>query len=230
MNIIPAILTNDFDELKDKIALIRGVAPMVQVDICDGKFVNSTTWPFLGGGVLDKHFVSIQNEQEGMPFWEDVDFELDLMVVDAISNFDLYSKLSPKRMIFHIEMVEDTRELAEFLEGIDPYVKDLIEFGVSKNPDTEMAKLEEVIPYVNFVQLMGIKNIGYQGEDFDERVLEDIKYLKNKYPDLEIAIDGGVNFDTAPALASAGASTLVVGSTIFNSNNIIDTVERLKEL
>ena len=181
MEIVPAILTKSYEDLKNKISMVRGFVRTVQIDICDGKFVNSTTWPFLGADTFDKHFVAILDEREGMPFWEDVDFELDLMTLDAIENFDIYSKLSPKRMIFHIETVENPETLAQFLEGMDPYLLDMIEFGVAKKPSTPMEKLEKVIPFVSFVQLMGIQNIGYQGEEFETKILEDIKYLKNKY-------------------------------------------------
>lgn len=230
MEIIPAILTNSYEDLKNKISLVKGFVPMVQIDICDGKFVSSTTWPFLSGGSLDKHFVAILDEREGMPFWEDVDFELDLMTLDAIDNFDIYSKLSPKRIIFHIEIVEDTEILAEFLEGMDPFLKDMIEFGVSKKPQTSMDKLEKVIPFVSFVQLMGIENIGFQGEEFQEKVLEDIKYLKNKYPDLQISIDGGVNEENIISLRDGGVDRIVSGSAIFNTSDILGKIEDFKNL
>jgi pentose-5-phosphate-3-epimerase len=45
MEIIPAILPRDFAEIEEKVELIKGLCPLVQIDICDGKFVTSTTWP-----------------------------------------------------------------------------------------------------------------------------------------------------------------------------------------
>ena len=36
IEIIPAILPKNYEDLKDKIALVRGVVPLVQIDICDG--------------------------------------------------------------------------------------------------------------------------------------------------------------------------------------------------
>src|SRR3989338_9275148 len=129
--VIPTILTRTYDDLKNKISLVRGVVPVVQIDICDGVFVPSMTWPFnahaskgaLSSNNLDPHFVRILNEQEGLPFWEDIDFELDLMVRDAVSNFDIYTKLGPRRIIFHSEAVGDLNEFKEFLEGMDVYVR-----------------------------------------------------------------------------------------------------------
>ena len=46
MEIIPAILPKDFAEIEEKIEMVIGIAPLVQIDICDGKFVTSTTWPY----------------------------------------------------------------------------------------------------------------------------------------------------------------------------------------
>ena len=54
------------------------------------------------GGFEDVDFQKIMNEEEGLPFWKDFDFEFDLMVVDALENFDIYLKLGPKRIIFHL--------------------------------------------------------------------------------------------------------------------------------
>ena len=94
-DIIPAILPKNYEDLKNKIALVRGVVPIVQVDICDGIFVKTATWPFSSraksrneveflNNDLDEHFRRILNEEEGLPFWEDIDFELDLMVANAV--------------------------------------------------------------------------------------------------------------------------------------------------
>lgn len=230
MEIIPAILTNNYDDLKNKISLVRGFVSLVQVDICDGKYVNSMTWPFLGGDNLDKHFLAILDEREGMPFWEDVDFEIDLMVSDAVTNFDIYTKLSPKRIVFHIEAMDDKEAFFEFLEGIDPYFKDSIEFGVAVLPSTDLAILDKVISNISFVQFMGIENIGYQGEEFDESILENIKNFKNKYPDIYVSVDGGVDLNIAYELKNIGVDRVVSGSAIYNSNDILGTIEEFRNI
>ena len=228
--IIPAILPKDYEDLKNKIAMVRGIAPMVQIDICDGVFVKSITWPFLGGNSFDEHFERILKEQEGMPFWEDVDFELDLMVSDAVQNFYIYSKLGPKRMIFHVEAVGNLEEFKEWLEAVDPYVKDSINIGVAINPSTPLENLFPLINCIDFVQCMGNDEIGYHGVSLDEVVYEKIKILREKYSDLPIAIDIGVNMNTAPLLVEAGATKLVAGSAIFNTNDIIGAIEEFKNL
>jgi ribulose-phosphate 3-epimerase len=248
--VIPAILPKNYEDLKNKIALVRGIAPIVQVDICDGNFTRSLTWPFLvkakenlennsedGGGEedfmensFDLHFQKILNEEEGMPFWEDVDFELDLMVANAVENFDVYTKLGPKRIIFHIEAVGDLEEFKNFLEGIDMYIRDAINIGVAMNPSTPLEDLFPLISHIDFVQCMGNDEIGYNGVELDEAVYERIKILREKYPEVPIAVDIGVNFETASRLVEAGATKLVSGSAIFNSDDIISTIEEFRNL
>ena len=230
IEVIPAILPKNYEDLKNKIALVRGIAPVVQVDICDGIFVPSFTWPFLGKGELDLHFNRIQNEEEGMPFWEDIDFELDLIVSDSVENFDIYSKLGPRRIIFHIEAMEDIEEFKNFLEGIDTYVRDVIEIGVAINPTTPVEQIFPLVPHIDFVQCMGIAKIGFQGEGFDRRCIEHIEKMKEKFPDILISVDGGVNLETGRLLKKAGADRLVAGSAIFNAGDIIGTIESFKEL
>ena len=228
IDIIPAILPRNYEEMKNQISLTSGIVPLVQIDLCDGVFVPSRTWPFSTGGFQDDKFMNIINEEEGMPFWEDVEFELDLMVADAVENFDIYTKLGPKRIIFHIEAVGNLDEFKDFLEGMDVYIRDAIEMGIAINPQTPLEQLYPLVNLVDFVQCMGIAKIGYQGQPFDERVLTNIKTLKEKYPDLIIEVDGAVSFDTAGRLAEAGATRLAAGSVVFKSNDIRETISELE--
>ncbi len=233
-DIIPAILPKNYEDLKNKIALVRGVVPVVQIDICDGIFVPNMSWPFLskgGEGVeFDEHFQNILNEREGLPFWEDIDFELDLMVSGAVENFDVYTKLGPKKIIFHLESIGDVEEFKNFIEGIDMYVRDTIQIGLAVNADAEISKIFPLVNSVDFIQCMGISEIGFQGQEFNEKVIENIKKLKEKFTDLIISVDGGVNLENAQSLVNAGATRLVIGSAIFNTDDIIGTVENFKNI
>ena len=228
--IIPSILPKDYEDLKNNILLVRGLVPLAQIDLCDGHFVKNSTWPFTEGSINEYHFKRILAEEEGLPFWEDIDFELDLLVSDAVSNFDIYSKLGARGIIFHLEAVGDIEEFKNFLEGIDPYVKDSVEFGIALNPSTSLEKIFPLISFVNFVQFMGNDEIGFHGRELDEKVHEKIKSLKEKYPDVKVAVDIGVNEDTAPALISAGADQLIIGSAILRAAAIIGNIEEIKKL
>ncbi len=241
VEIIPSILTKSYEDLKNKVALVRGTAGVVQVDICDGVFVPSITWPFNSPSRrdalflennLDEHFRKILNEEEGMPFWEDVDFEIDLLVADAVENFDIYTKLGPKKIVFHLEAVGKLEEFKNFLEGMDNYIRDAIDIGVAMNPSTPLGQIYPLVSCVDFVQFMGNDREGYQGAgiELDEKVYEKIKSFREEYVDIPIAVDIGVNEETAPRLVEAGATKLIIGSAIFNADDIIEKIEEFKNL
>lgn len=226
--IIPAILPKNFEDLKSKIGQMRGLVPIVQVDLCDGIFVPTITWPFRDQDA--RSVDEILNEREGMPYWDEINFEFDLMVSDAVENLEKYIKLGARRLVFHIEAVGDAQEFREFIEGMDMYVKENLDIGVALNNDTSLEIIESFIHDIDFVQLMGIANIGKQGEPFDERVLEKIEQLKTKHPDIIISIDGAVNEDSAERLLVAGADRLVIGSAIWESDDIVGALSYFKEL
>jgi len=107
-------------------------------------------------------------------------------------------------------------------------VRDVTEIGVAINTSTPIDKIFPLISLLDFVQVMGIERIGFQGEEFDERCLEHVKNLRAKYSDLVIAVDGGVDMGTAELLRNAGADRLVSGSAVFDSEDIIGSIAELK--
>ena len=225
--VIPAVLAKDYNDLRQKIANVVNIAHIVQIDICDGKFVESKSWPMDRDDA--ESVALILGEEEGLPYWENLDFEFDLMVENAIKQFDFFVRLGVKRIIFHLE-AEDKSEFKEFIDSIDPYTRESLEIGIAINTTTS---IEELFPFINsidFVQCMGIAHIGFQGEGFDERVLSQIKGLKEKYPDLIISVDGSVNEDTAPLLVGAGANRLVAGSVLMRSFDVKETIKELENL
>ena len=219
-----------FEELKNKIGALRGVVKTIQIDFCDGVFVPSQTWPFTSGGFDDYDFQKIMNEEQGLPFWDEFDFELDLMVADAVENFDMYMKLGAKRMIFHLEAMENLEDFRNFLEGIDLYVRDNIQFGIAFKPGMPLEKVFPFVSLVDFVQCMGNDKIGISGVTLDEKVYDRVKLLREKYPDLPIEVDIGITEQTAPKLVDAGATKLITGSVLFNSYDKIGLVERFQNL
>ncbi len=225
--ITPAIIVNDFNELNEKLAKFVNITNMVQIDICDGKFVSSISWPMNQG---DKSSIErVLDEEEGLPFWESLDFEFDLMVLNAHKQFDFFARLGAKRIVFHLE-AETEKDFKEFLESIDPYFKDNISIGIAINTTTNIDKLDPFINHVDFIQCMGIEHIGFQGEPFDERVLSQIKKLKIKYPEVKISVDGSVNENTAPLLIEAGVDRLVIGSALLQSFDIRESFNNFQKL
>lgn len=225
--VIPAVLAKDIYDLRNKIANFVSVSKIVQIDMCDGHFVPSRSWP------MDKNDASsvapILDEEEGLPYWDQIDFEFDLMVKDAIKQFDFFVRLGAKRIVFHLE-AENKDELKDFIDSIDPYTRENIEIGIAINTTTETEKLDPFINSIDFVQCMGIEHIGFQSEKFDEKVINQIKKLKSKYQDLIISVDGSVNEETAPKLVEAGAERLVIGSALMRSFDLKESINWFKNL
>ncbi|MFA5838350.1 MAG: tryptophan synthase subunit alpha [Candidatus Paceibacterota bacterium] len=225
--IIPAIIPESFEHLKTELGLVKNFVPLVQVDITDGIFAPTITWPFDSAQdkpLLDEHFGKMVRQEEGMPFWQDLNFEMDLMIQNPEEMIDKWINIGASALIIHIE---STNEIEKIIQKI----KDMnIEVGVSLNPSTPNSKLDLILDKINFVQFMGNDRIGYHGVELDERVYKKIKELRNKNSQMPIAIDIGVNEETVTPLVKAGVTKLISGSTILNSDNIKEKIDELKNL
>lgn len=220
IEIIPAIMPKDYEHLDEMMSLFVGVAPLVQLDIMDGKFVPERTWPY----PRDPHFEAISKEEEGMPRWEEIDFEADLMISDPELAVPKWVSAGANRVIVHVESMKDFEVIrAAVPEG-------MIELGLAINNDTPLSILDPYLDRIDFVQCMGIAQIGFQGQPFDERVVERVRTLRAMKPEMPISVDGSVNFDTARILADAGATRLVSGSAILEADDFTQAVAQLKNL
>lgn len=206
--IIPAILPKVQSEVNQKTKAVLGLVSCVQIDVCDGKFVPTKT------------------AFRELPFLEGIEYELDLMIDQPEQVIESYVELQPARIIIHLESVQDHVKLFLALE----HIRGIIEVGLSISNSTPEAVLEKYIEDCDFIQLMGIEKIGYQGQSFDESVIERIAYFHRKYPDLPISVDGSVNETTINRLASAGATRFVVGSALFAQGNPEENIGKLQEL
>jgi ribulose-phosphate 3-epimerase len=235
VEIIPAIMPESFEDFTEKAGRVANIVPLAQLDIMDGKFVPSRSWPYSEGGVgKEPHFQALMKQDEGLPFWNVLDYEIDLMISEPEKHIDEWLPLGASRLIFHIESIQD--KAAFFAHDIfAPEARKIgadtvIEVGLALNPDTPISEIEPYIEKIDFVQCMGIAKIGFQGEPFDERVLSQINSLKVKYPNLTISVDGGVSVDTAHDLNAAGATRLVSGSAVFDADDVGVAVEALKRV
>ena len=220
MEIIPAILPRDFAEIEEKIGLINGLAKTVQIDVCDGQFTSEPSWPYRK---RDDDFEKLIHEQEGFPGWEDEDFEIDLMANRPEELVEDWVRAGASRIVIHIEAKGDVKKALVILGG-------RVEIGLALSEGTSLDAIEPYCEHINFIQLMGIDQIGFQGQAFDEKVIGRIKEAKLKYPTLPISIDGGVSLDNARELIAAGADRLVVGSAIFDSDNPTEALERFTQV
>ncbi len=222
MEIIPAIMPKGFADIGEKVEKVYSFVDSVQLDLMDGEFVEAKSWPF-----FDKDKQSVRELMEGeirLPFADKIKYEFDLMVRTPETDLKKYIKLGANRLIIHVNSINSKELFLEEISSLD------IEWGLAFLTTDNLENWREVIMKANFVQLMGIENIGYQGQPFDPRVLDQAKHVREMRPDAIISIDGGVNLETARELALAGANRLVSGSTVFGANAPEIAIEDLKRI
>lgn len=223
MHIVPAILPEDFDEVQKKVARVAKFVPWVQIDLCDGKFVPSRTWPYTEGG-----FENLPQDLE-LPFWQDVNYEFDLMVADPVSVVDKVMELGGMRAVIHVGSASQ-EEILKALRALEHYDMEAV-LAIDNNRSLgDLFSVLEKDHQVHAVQCLGFAQPGFQKQAFDERVLERIKAIKEKFPEMIVAVDGAVNFETAGLLIEAGADRLVSGSTVFESGDSLGTIGELEQL
>lgn len=223
--VIPAILPNFFSEIKESLEKIHPVADLVQIDFCDGHFVKSKTW---GYNNHDRDiFTKMTNEEFELPYFDKIDFEFDLMIKNPENQIEKFIALGPKNIILHYNSLENP---VFFFEQINPIVREHISFGCAFNNDAKIENILEIIPFVDFIQIMGIDNIGRQGEIFNNKTLELIKNIRAIDPEIKISVDGGVNESNLIEIQKAGANSAALGSAIFKNYDPVGAYRNLKSL
>jgi len=239
--IVPAIIAKDFNELKEKVKLVEPYVKAVELDVMDGIFAPNKTWPFdssaSGGLAQGKASIDDLNELKTR-----LDIEAHLMVERPQDVIEQWLQSKIKRIILHWEALEKIHghEMTPYKTASRPGfpVIDLVdeahrhnkELGVAINLKTPISALDSFINDIDLVQLMGIAEIGFHGHPFEEKVIPKIVALRQKYPDVKIEVDGGINSQNAKKIAQAGANILVVGSSIFESGDVGKAIEELKNL
>ncbi len=216
MQVTPAILPKNFDEIIEKLSLLEYSTSLVQIDLCDGEFGLLKTWLPEGG--------------EQLP--NDYDYEFDIMMMDWKTYVKRAIDLGAARIGAHVDHFSegDAHELVDILEHTG------IALGISVSNNVP---LEDHINFVKFfeegygnvfIQVMGIRDIGAQGQAFDESVLQRIVELKEWCPNLYLQVDGSMNDATAQKVKDAGADIVISGSYIFGAENIADRLRTLEEI
>lgn len=186
----------------------------VQVDIVDGEFVPFSSWPYDESGSISD-LKSLTDEFL---------IEMDLMIQQPEKTVEQYLKAGVRRIVIHLESTEQVREISQLKHNYD------FRLGLSLNNDTDIQKLYEVIEYADYVQVMGIKEIGSQGQPFDTRALDRIRDLKNTFSRLMVSIDGSVNHETLSEIVKAGVDRCAVGSAILKSENMDEAYLEMKRI
>lgn len=219
-------MPDSFDDLSYKLSKVKGIAKKVQIDIMDGLYVPSQSWPYVGDE--EDNFTAISSGEAGLPFWENFDFYIDLMIKNPEKAVANWMNAGASGIIIHAGSVSG--DLVKIVKEIKYNYSEYIDLGVAFGSQETISNLEEILPNVDFVQCMGIKNIGYQGEDFDPNVLEQIKIIRSTDAEIPIMVDGSVNEETMKSLVNLGVDRLVIGSALFNSEDIKEKYKEFSEI
>lgn len=214
--VIPAIMSESFEDITDRTQLYAPFAPWVHLDVMDGVFVPNTSWPY-----RDDAWHELETQKlPTVPF-----IEAHLMVdnPEQIGKFLITTGVA--RLIMH----------AEILTHVPPPFASWREMGVSEvglalRVGTSIETIDAYSNSIDCVQIMGIENVGYQGQTFDPRAVVMIAALHERYPSLPISIDGGVNAENIAGLRSVGASRFVVGSALSDIDDVVYVYQELMSL
>lgn len=205
IKIAPSILSADFGDLNDEIKKVEPYVDLIHLDVMDGHFVPNMTF--------------------GAPIIAKIKSKLPLHAHLMIENPDKFLKDFAKA---GVEMIIVHREACKNLKATLMKIKKLkVKAGVSIKPKTKVAAIKSVLGIVDEVLVMTVEP-GFGGQEFMKNMLPKIKELRKSNPKLDIAVDGGINDETAKLVVAAGANVLVAGSYIFKAKDKRKAVSLLR--
>ena len=211
--IVPALLVDTREEFLQRFDLVASNVDRVQWDIMDGIFVDNTT--FSDPLVLDAI--------DALGYNPPPKIEADLMVSDPANWIERLHHPGVDQLIFHVESAKDWEPIFAQARAIGFSV------GLAAEPETPLAGYEKILEKVDRFQAMGGQG-GLGGQKFNPAVLETIKKVRGKFPNLPISVDIGVSAETAPGMLAAGVTILVAGSAIFKAEDVPNAIESLRSI
>ena len=206
--ITPAIISSSFEEIKTKIASLEGVVPWVHLDIIDGSYAPVFTW---------------QTPDDLENIHGNIKIEVHLMIEKPEEFLELWVNKAD-RILIHFETTDRLNEILESSRFVNS------ELGLVLELDTPLEKISPYLPELSFIQLMSIRDIGFQGHSFEQDVLEKIRSLRSVWPEGKIQVDGGIDLDTGQEALKVGADILVAGSSIWRSGQPLKVIKDFESI
>lgn len=210
--IAPSILSAAGARLGEEInAVEKAGADWIHVDVMDGHFVPNIT--------MGPAIISSLRKTTRLPF------DVHLMIENPDSYIESFATAGADIITVHMEAARHLHRTIDFIKKLGKKA------GVSLNPATPLALLEEILPDIDLLLIMTV-NPGFGGQQFIQNMLPKITKAANLLSALPnkplLEVDGGVNLQNIKTIAQAGAQVLVAGNAVFNTTDYNKTIAELK--